>query len=398
MSRRCAFPLALSLLAVGAAGCFTHPINRAPVITQISQVGNSSGKGQDATFMAVGSDPDQDQVTWTWAARPGKCGDRQDPGVWPRDTVTGEPDAPATYVVTDRSLTASAQYCVWAFATDRYGAIDAANVAVFPADNPPVATIQMLVDPDRVDPPPGPLYPAHSTFQLTAQASDPDDGDVLKYTWAFSQMPAGAKSFLPCTGPNNVEMVRCFTADVQGTYSVSLTVSDGMTTTQAVPVTVTVLGDAPPCIDMTEPMFAVDPTMPTKALTTQGVYVKPTMTGQMVDEMMIKIDSVYDDINSFPAQPGNDRAHFTWYTGKNDTGLQYVDNVDYMDLPVSSSEYKPGDYVNVRLEVKDQNPAAIEAILASCGDQDFCATPTIPPGRTECWVRVSWRIHLTLTQ
>lgn len=395
--QRCATPRALASVAgfatlmAAAAGCFTNPINRAPVITQINQVGNSTPKGQPATFTAIGSDPDQDQLTWTWTARQGDCPDAQDPGTWPHDTMAGEPSAPATFVVSDESFTKSEKYCVWAFATDRYGAVGAENLRVVPGDNAPVATMLMVVDPGKADPPPGPAFPAYSTFQFTAVASDLD-GDSLSYTWRLDQQPIGSTvTFIPCAGQSSFdadEKLRCFTADLPGTYSVSLSVSDGRLTANASSQPLTVLADAPPCIDATTPMFAVDPTVNAKALTSQGYYV----------DQKIRVDSVYDDGNPYPQLPGRERPHFTWFLGTNDTGLHYVDNVDYQELPLSKSDYRQGDYVNARLEVSDPNGGVIDQILAKCGENaDFCAAPVIPAGRATCWVRVSWRIHLTLT-
>lgn|GEM_PF-2245304 len=374
---------------VAASGCFTSPINRPPVITQISPAQNPTPKGLPATFTAIGSDPDQDQLTWTWISRPGGCPDAKDESTWPHDTTSGEPGAPATFVVSDEALTKSQKYCVWAFATDRYGAVGAANLTVMPGDNAPVVTLRMVADPGSENPPPGPVFPAYTSFQFTAVASDPDD-DQLSYTWNLDQQPIGSTVMLiPCAGQSSSDDgPRCFTADLPGTYAVSLSVSDGILTATASSQPLVVLADAPPCIDRTTPMFAVDPTVNAKALTSQGYYV----------DQKIRVDSVYDDGNPYPQLPGRERPHFTWFLGTNDTGLHYVDNVDYQELPLSKSDYRQGDYVNARLEVSDPNGGVIDQILAKCGENaDFCATPVIPGERATCWVRVSWRIHLTLT-
>ena len=370
---------------IAVSGCFTNPINRAPVITQISQAGNA--KGQPATFTAIGADPDQDQLTWTWLAKQGDCPDPKNPANWPHDdTMQGEPDAPATFVVNDPSYTKAAKYCVWAFATDHYGAIGAANLRVIPLDNPPLATIQMVVDPERRDPPFGPPYPAYSTFQLTAVASDVDD-DPLTYDWKVDQRPPGSTvDFSPCPGQGSVDddhTLRCFTADLPGSYVVSVDVSDGIMPVHAMTPVLMVLGDAPPCIQETLPMFSVG-APPLRARTSPGSVPNPGP---------IKVTNVYDDGNPYPPVNNSKPPQFTWYTSINDAPLRYVDNVDFFRLPLPDAHL--GDYVNVRLEVKDEpNAAFIDTILASCLDADFCATPTIPPGRVDCWVRVTWRFHL----
>lgn len=381
------FVLAFAPLALITSGCFTHPINRAPVITQLSQAGGPTPKGQPATFVAIGSDPDQDQITWTWGKRPGDCADRTNPANWPTDTTGGQPNAPATYLVDDSSLTKSARYCVWVFATDRYGAVDVQNLPVSPVDNLPVVTVRVDANPGTANPPPGPTFPAYTTFQLTAIATDADS-DPLSYQWALDQRPTGSTVVLtPCPGSSggDSDPLRCFTADLPGTYGVSLAVSDGTMTVQATPPpTVTVAGDAPPCIDITEPMFSVGAM--NSAIPSMGFIDSPGP---------ITVKSVYDDGNPYPPPAGGVGPVFTWFKSANDDKLQYVDNVSYFMLGLAKEDYKFGDYVNVRLEVRDQNPGSVDRILASC-DKDFCATDTIPAGRTSCWVRVTWRIQLTL--
>ena len=395
------------VVATATAGCFNQPINRAPVISKIDQAGQPF-RGMAATFMADGYDPDQDQLTWTWDAKPAagdscpdpnvparcSCPDPSVPARWPHDTTLGQPDAPATFVVNDSSLTSS-PYCVWAFATDRYGAMTADDKLVNPTDNPPVASIQLRVDPGSAVPPPGPNYPAYSTFQLAAQASDADQ-DPLTYTWNLDQLPNGSGvTFTPCAGKTTFDQdptLRCFTADVPGLYQVSLAVSDGIQTTNPPPVSLMVLGDAPPCIDVTDPKYGE---LNKKAMTSHGSAANPDKN-QPMDPASIVVTSVYDDGDPYPVPEGGKGPQFFWYLSKNSDKLQYVDYVDYQELTLASDNYTIGDVINVRLEVKDRNPDAVDKILASCGDADFCSTPTIPAGRVDCYVRVSWKILLDL--
>lgn len=358
------------------------------MITQISQSGGPTPKGQQATFTAIGSDPDQDQLTWTWATRSGACKDLRDPANWPKDTFSGESDAPTTYVVDDSSLTKSTGYCVWVFATDRYGAFDVQHLDVAPTNNLPVVTLQMVVDPDQKIPPTGPPYPAYTRFQLSASVTDADDGDTLTSTWSISQRPPNSSvDFIPCAGQRSVDdSMRCFTADLPGPYVVTLAVSDGTSTVTATTPNLTVLDDQPPCIVETTPSFMIDPNMPTKALTVPGALPDPGML----------VNTVYDDGNPVPPRNSSKLPTFTWYKATNDGDLQYVDNVDFKQLTLSMGDYQLFDYVNIRLEVKDQNSNYIDQLLATCGKKaDFCAAPVMVPGQPNCWVRVSWRIHLT---
>ena len=131
----------------------------------------------------------------------------------------GEPDAPATYVVDDPSFTRSSHYCVWVFATDRYGAVDVRPLSVAPTDNPPVVTVFVTADPGKANAPTASPFPAYSTFQLSALATDADE-DPLTYKWSLDQRPAGSTvDLIPCPGNNgDSDTLRCFTADQPGTF------------------------------------------------------------------------------------------------------------------------------------------------------------------------------------
>lgn len=355
-------------VAAIAAGCFNHPINRAPVVNDVHQVGQA-GHGKDATFMASGSDPDQDPLTWRWATAPKDCPDASVPSNWPSNTSPGQDGAPATYVVHDSTLTAS-RYCVWAFATDRYGSVGANNLTVDPADNPPVAAIRI------VTPTQAAMYPAYTSFQLSADDSNDPDNDSLHYSWKL-QKPANSNAiFIPCPGEtiaNDDDVVHCFKSDVSTPYQymVSLTVSDG-TLSSTTTISLNVQQDIPPCIALTAPMYMVG------------------FTGMASPSDSILVNSVVDD-----GDPKN--IHFTWYGGKNDGPRRYIDSLDFKELTLSAIDnFVTGDIANVRVEVKDQNTDQIDMLLANCGDDaEFCTSPSLPldhPEITVCYIRVSWRI------
>jgi len=355
---------------MGTAGCFTSPINRAPVVTEVHTDGVPL-HGQAATIAASGYDPEQDQLTWTWAMTPAltpnPCPDPSNPVNWPPAPVTSNTASPTSYLVPGALTTSS--WCVWAFATDRYGAVGAGNGALIPANNPPQPVLRV------VSPEPADGYHAYTHFVLSADRSSDVDGDALTYGLTLDQAPLGsAASLQPCADPSISAdpRVQCLDVALSGQYVVSLAVSDG-TTTQTTSLTLNVLPDQPPCIAMTTPMYGAallkdDPTAP-----------HPLM-----------VNMVTDDGDPYPnsANPLQ-TVKFTWFKGKNDSGsLQYVDNGSFSMLNLVATDYQPGDVANVRLEVHDRNTSAIDAILLGCGDAPFCP---IAPGAI-CFVRVSWRI------
>jgi len=365
----------LALWLPGAAGCFTSPINRAPVVTLTADA--IVLHGQSVTFTAHGSDPDQDRITWTWArtpamppaGSPNPCPRQDDPVNWPAatDRTPSNTSSPTSYQV-PASLTASS-WCVWAFATDPYGAVGVDIQPLIPSNNPPQPVLRV------VSPDPAGSYPAYTHFLLAADQSTDADGDLLDCTLTLDQAPLGSTAMLvPCADPAIAAdpRFRCLDVALSGQYVVSLVVGDG-TTTRMTSLILNVLGDQPPCIAMTTPMYGStllkdDPNAPSP----------------------ITVNMVTDDGDPYPnAQNPLQTVNFTWFKGKNDSGsLQYVDNGSFSMLNLVATDYQPGDVANVRLEVHDRNTSAIDAILLGCGDAPFCP---IAPGAI-CFVRVSWRI------
>lgn len=324
-------------------------------------------RGGAVTYTAYGYDPDQDQITWTWAMGTYPCPDPSDTGKWP----AGNRSTALSPTVYEIPAVTTAQ-CVWVFATDRYGAETAANTQLVPADNPPQAIIR-VASPTAAD-----SYPAYTRFQLSSASSSDPDGDPLDPTWSLDQAPLGSTATLvPCPASMTVSdpTLQCLDVLVSGQYVVSLTVSDGfMSTTTS--MTLKVLDDALPCITMTthdynDPTYKDDPTMPNP----------------------IVVKMVSDDGDPFP-NPNNqlDTVKFTWFKGKNDGPLQYVDNGGFSELDLIPMDYQIGDVANVRLEIHDRNTAAIDAILSDCGDQPRCP---IAAG-SSCFLRVSWRVEMDL--
>jgi hypothetical protein len=79
---------------------------------------------------------------------------------------------------------------------------------------------------------------ATSSVQLNGgNSTDPDD-DALNYTWQFSSRPSGSSAVLS----SSFSPTPRFTADLAGSYVLSLVVDDGMLSSSADAVTVTATG------------------------------------------------------------------------------------------------------------------------------------------------------------
>jgi PKD domain len=85
-----------------------------------------------------------------------------------------------------------------------------------------------------------------ATVHVDGSASSDANGDALTYRWAFVTRPAGSTAALAEPTADSTR----FVPDLVGTYTLSLTVSDGQLTSVASPLTVTVVNaNVPPVAD-----------------------------------------------------------------------------------------------------------------------------------------------------
>jgi hypothetical protein len=344
------------VIGLGACiGCFLDPINRAPVVTSIDSDG-PIGRGKAASFTATASDPDSDSFTMSWAQRSGDCSALSMP---PPPTETG-----GRFSVDGTSTTGP--FCVWAFATDRYGAVGVRNRFVDPGNSPPVAMLR-LVHPTATS-----LYPLYSTFELANDSTDLE-GDTITSTWTLTA-PNGSTAQLAdgCKSAAAGTDVHCFfQADLPGPYKVVLmadTPDDHQSSKDTITLTVDV--DRLPCILMPEPPLdgtpALDPT-----------------ADQAFTVMMVG-----DDGDPSPSSTPN-MALFNWFLIEDGVLLPVEHN--YPTLPIPANQYHEGDVTKIRVEVHDRNRKAVDDVLFGCGDaEDKCAGD---PQRPTCYQRVTWTVN-----
>lgn len=254
-------------------------------------------------------------------------------------------------------------FCVWAFATDCYGAVAVGNLSVDPVSLPPVAALALL------SPPVTSRYPLYTTFQLANHSMDPES-DPFTSTWKLEQ-PLGSMAQLLASGcqsdPTSTD-VRCFQADVPGHYEVTLTVTtpaDNQSSMDTMALDVNM--DTLPCIDLLSCVPKLDGT-PTLDPTKGQSFIVP---------------NVIDDGDPTPY------AQFNWFFTVNGALLPFEHN--YSMLPIPPNQYHEGDTTKVRVEVYDRNRQAGIDALSRCGEMaDMCAGD---PERPTCYQRVTWTVN-----
>ncbi len=382
--------IAISAPVCGGGCLYTDPINMPPRFAQIIPAG-PVWRNLPATFTASVSDPNGDAVSLAWAhtvgcpiASPlggGPCNpcpvgsnDYRDPSRWPPYDPVPQQSYTVAAAETDQP------FCIWAFATDRHGAVEPAILPVNPLNHLPSANIR-VVKPHMVNGASG--IPRYAEIELSGDDStDADPGDLgrLKFEWSLVRRAAGsglATGALAGTTCSSRETTSswCFVPDIEGTYLVQLMVQDGYVNPDAAlvpPFTVTreltVARDQLPCLASVDPL-------------------SPVVSGANADDdQNFSVRKVDDDGDPYPPSGA---IHFNWFKGLASGPLQPLGN-DVAQLTVHGSEFASGQEIVVRVEIADRNAEAIKAILQACGDKDICGEIN---AQSACNQRMTWRIQ-----
>jgi hypothetical protein len=355
-------------VAATASAClFTAPINMPPTIQIVSPLVIS--RGQPATFTATVADDQSQAPDVSWARTDGTCPDAGDRTQWPASRTS------ITMFTVDGSMT-KAPFCVWAVATDSHGAARAANFAATPTNHAPTAAID-VVSPTQ------PPYSFLSQFVLAAHTNDVDM-DSLTVNWNLGAKPVGSQAMIAACDGKPKDQFTCLAADVPGDYRVDLTAADASDKGTA-SVSLTVLADALPCIDVTMPDYASGPQV--HLLASDGSGAADTT----IDNFSVL--RVLDDLDGWPSD--SSQLHFTWSTARNTDPLVFV-GIGGATFPLPTLSFRIGDKERVRVEIADRNNSKeIQDALTGCNDQDACVAPASRAfgNRAGCLLRVTWNVE-----
>ena len=334
--------------------CPGDPQDRAPVaVLELASPANMPSYTAPTMFRLSAeksSDPDPGDVIqfeWTLKAAPS-----------PTATLVSC-GTPATDAVRCLTAVAAGDYQVELRVVDDSGkeSIVEKTLHVLPGQLPAAAL-------DLVSPLGSGPYPLGSTFQVSGTRSTGVDPTVpLPYVWKLESPPTSLAAPADCDGNGDLS-VRCFVADVPGTYRVTLNVQNQTGQSPPVSATYIVATDQPPCLDQTTPDVATTVT---------------TMTSFMVS-------GVSDDLDPYPGT-----ASLQWFVSE--AGGPFV--LREKDFPSFQlpQVYSFGDVVRVRLEIGDRDTERGAKAFLACGDADVCTQPSlIHPGA--CFQRVTWTVRI----
>ncbi len=370
MSRfRCQiFAAFLSLCS--SAGCllYTDTFNVPPRVDLIAP--DQMLKGKAATFSVRAQDDSQraEDLGVLWYVREG--------GLCPEKVAQAQAlsrEAGVMQVGAQPTLELIRQqfgrFCIWVLVTDRAGAVALAWKPFEVTNQPPNAALELLA--------PTPLrrvgstayLPLYSDVRISADASVDPEAEALEFRWNITGRSGERIAPAPCSAgtPNQL----CHRFDAAGDYRFELRTWDGEKMSAAAELPLLVMADAPPCIEQTEPPYQL----------TRVVVLATEQTNLSVVE-------ISDDGDAFPALPGQTpRTSFIWryrYVGTPDFTRRAV--TDVPSLSFAPDAYRPGDELEVRLDVLDR---VTDRDFGVCEGQPECK---IDPDR-ECRQRVTWRVR-----
>jgi hypothetical protein len=198
------------------------------------------------------------------------------------------------------------------------------------------------------------------------------DGDVVTLTWRLLK-PRGAGAGVELVAVDTE--VHTFVPDVSGLWTVEVTGDDGFDAAVG-SASISVEGDAPPCIDRTTPDAG-----------REARYVLTREDGPRTFSVL----EIGDDLDPAPLPPDPapylGEPTFAWLLASPDTGGDLVPVAGAVGdaLTIDPSAYAPGDLVDLRVEVADR----VERTLP-CDS----AAPACSIAGDACNQRLGWGVEI----
>ncbi|HEY2728440.1 MAG TPA: hypothetical protein VGK52_00785 [Polyangia bacterium] len=333
--------LTVLLVCLAAQGCilFTPSVTSPPSV-KILPPNGPIFRGQTLALSADVSDPDGGRVNLEWTTSMGACPQPLDASQRPTTMPVGGSDADPTFSFALQPGD-PATLCVWVLATDAQGATAVDAMPISSQNRAAVATIEVLAPTTKTA---GGLFELYSVFHLSAAKSHDPDGDVVSDPqFALVGFPPAAMptpKLVPCPAAMPSDLLACLdVGGFAGTYTISLTVSDGFTRSDAATATLTVDDDHPACVSGTDPGLDASP-----------IVLDPS------EGKTFSVEQILDDGAPLPTPA--DGAHaaptFAWKVRRNAGAWQPIVGYDHINaFKVTESTYATGDVVDVSVTISD---------------------------------------------
>jgi hypothetical protein len=220
-------------------------------------------------------------------------------------------------------------------------------------------------------------YDLHTGFIFSGEASKDPEGDILDFTWTVTV--DGNKT----TACAENKTKRCsFTAEIPGSYEVSLEVADTDKATATYKRSMIVAEDSPPCIK-------VNGNGNNTSFSPQSL--QPKLSAE--DPNILVVNSVSDDGNPYPSKKGSTLGKFTWAYRYGTTGTfwRFFD-LTSNQLEIRANSYHAGDIVQFRAEYMDtgQPRTTCEASVTCCSlDHECCQSKG---DNCDCAQWITWTV------
>ena len=253
--------------------------------------------------------------------------------------------------------------------TDGRGAISIAE-ASWPVGNaPPTVQLQAQSDYERGDN----QFPVTLPIQIVALVGDTDDDPAdTVLEWRISDRPlqsqTGQYSFEELTGPTVLDPAYELVPDVPGAWEVTVAATDTAGTTIEETITLTVTGDAAPCI--------------TGISRDAGIVHLLDADATPVEFAVLQ---VIDEFDPFPG--GQDgAAEFRWFISAPGSVELVATGADSPGFTIDPTQYAPGDAFQLRIEALDR---VVDHEPSCAVDQPTCSFDS-----NSCLQRLTWSIEI----
>jgi hypothetical protein len=376
---RCLF-FAAPLLC-GLSGCllYTETFNVPPEV--VLDGPTEVFRNQPAIFTAVATDTHEkpESLRYSWYQRevsraqdcPTNSVDAEAQIGMPTTTMIGGlPDQAAALQIEVR-LPKFSFFCVWVLVTDRAGAKGFAGKPFEVTNRAPTATV-VLLSPAPLGETSPKRIPLFSNVRVSALSSKDPEGEPLQYRWRITGRSGEAINPSPCV--DGIPSQLCHKLNASGDFTFELRVSDGTIESPPAVLPLTVMPDAPPCIQQTEPPFGL-----------------PRVVAFASERTNITAVEVTDDGDPFPAPPGQPtQTTFVWRYGFIAGGEPVRRVTNLPSISFAPDTFRAGDEIFVQLDVLDR---VANRDFSACGENMQCQSE---PGPVTCWQRVIWKVGFLL--